>query len=258
MEKWLRHEAGQRKVRGTTEDQAVDLLIDVLTQWPAPKSVLSLLADNSTLAPASQRPIARKLGNIETEYLMMVASAALGGSDAAKAEHCLRVGTRSPDLTESLAAWKALKWWIEQSGRGAGVPLVSPSLESVRDIGIAIGTNQRSSRLGALMAACAVYRSQNLEFIEAVQAHVIQGLRQLRADVDYQTSQEDRQVAEQLPLCRHWCVCLAWVMTNAGKGGDEVVGSWIEAGDGDPLVIVRFVREWHAASKEKGGMKNKR
>ena len=27
----------------------------------------------------------------------------------------------------------------------------------------------------------------------------------------------------------------------------SVVGSWIEEGDSDPLVIVRFVREWNAA-----------
>ena len=38
-------------------------------------------------------------------------------------------------------------------------------------------------------------------------------------------------------------------MTDADKGDDAVVGSWIEEGDEDPLVIVRLVREWNADSK---------
>ena len=251
-EAWLSHGALQRLMRGTTSDEAVDLLIDLMTHRRAPTSVLHRLAESAAFIPAGRRRIVEPLGSSENEYLRVVAAAALGGKDPGEAEYRLRLGTRSPDGRESLAAWKALEWWIVRSGRDAEAPLIAPSAESVRDIGVAIGTTQQSGLLGALRAARAVYRSRNPEFIEAVHSRVIQGLRRLRSELDYRSSVADRLVPRELPLHRHWCVWLAWAMTDADQGDDGVVGSWIEAGDGDPLVIVRFVREWHAASEVDG------
>lgn len=247
VEEWLRHEAGHSLIRGVSSDPASDLLVDVLTHRPAPASVLHRMAENTPPAPGRRREIVEQLGSPEQEYLMMVAGVALGGGDAGEAEHLLRVGARSPDGRKCLAAWKALEWWIVRSGQDCEVPVNPPSIETVRDIGIAIGTSQTSGLLGALRAARATYRSHNPEFIEAVHSQIIQGLRQLRSELDYRTSAEDRQIAEELPLQRHWCVWLAFSMMDADRGDDEVVGAWIEAGDGDPLSIVRFVRDWHAA-----------
>ena len=124
-----------------------------------------------------------------------------------------------------------------------------PSAASVGDIGVAIGTSQQSGLIGALTAGCAVYRSRNPEFIEAIHSQVVKGLRQLRSELDYRTGMPDRRVSDELPLRRHWCVWLAWNMKDAGKGDDDVVGSWIEAGDNDPLCLVRFAREWYLASR---------
>ena len=244
---WLRHEAGQRLIRGASGDPAVDLLVDLLTQRPAPASVLNRLADNAPPVLERRRPIVEQWSSPEKEYLMMVAAAALGAGDTDEAEHRLRLGARSTDWRKSLAAWKALEWWILRSGSDGGVTLNPPSVESVRDIGIAIGTSQKSGLIGALRAACAVYRNRNPEFIEALHSQIVQGLRQLRSELDYRTSVADRQIAEELPLHRHWCVWLAWAMRDAERADDEVVGSWIEEGDSDPLAIVRFVREWNAA-----------
>lgn len=252
VEEWLRHEAGHRLIRGASGDPAVDLLVDVLTHRPAPTSVLHSLAENAPPVLERRRPIVEQWGSPEKEYLMMVAAAALGGGDSHEAEHRLRLGARSPDGRKSLAAWKALEWWIVRSGTDGGVPLNPPSVESVRDIGIAIGTSQKSGLLGALRAACAVYRNRNPEFIEALHPQIVLGLRQLRLELDYRTSVTDRQIAEELPLHRHWCVCLAWAMTEADRGDDDVVASWIEVGQGDPLVIVRFASEWNATSDAGG------
>ena len=247
VEEWLRHEAGQSLLRGVSSDPASDLLVDLLTHRPAPASVLHRMAENGPPAPGRRRRIVEQLGSPEREYLMMVAAAALGGGDTGEAEHLLRLGTRSPDGGKSLAAWKALEWWIVRSGQDGEVIVNPPSVETVRDIGIAIGTSQRSSLLGALRAARAIYRSRNPEFIESVHSQIVQGLRRLRSDLDYRTSVADRKIAEELPLHRNWCVWLAWSMIDADKGDDEVVGAWIEAGDGDPLSIVRLVRDRHAA-----------
>ena len=124
-----------------------------------------------------------------------------------------------------------------------------PSAASVGDIGLAIGTSQQSGLIGALTAACAVYRSRNPEFIDVIHSQAINGLRQLGSELDYRTGVPDRRVSDELPLRRHWCVWLAWTMKDAGKGDDDVVGSWIEAGDNDPLCLVRFAREWYSASR---------
>lgn len=257
MEAWLSHEAGDRLMRGTTSDQTVDFLIDVLTRRQAPTSVLDRLAENATLVPARQGPIVAKWRSPDNKYLIMAAAAALGGEHSGEAEHRLRLGTRSPDLSECLPAWKAVVWWIKRSGRNLRVRLVPPSIESVREIGAVIETSQPGGLHGALRAACAIYRSGSAEFIEAVHSRIIQGLHRLRSQSDYRASLADRQDAEERPIRRYWGVRLAWAMTDAEKGDDEVVRSWIEAGDGDPLVIVRFVREWNAASKV-GGDSEKR
>ena len=252
VEQWLRLEASQRLFRRTTSIWVVKSLVDIMTHRRVPTSVLNYLAENAPLDASRRSTLVEEWGNPESEYLMMVAAAALGSKDFGEAEHRLRLGARSAKARESLAAWRALEWWIRRSGQDTVVPLVPPAIENVRDIGVAIGTSQHSGRLGALRAASAVYRSQNPEFIEAIHSRIIQGLRQLQSELDYRTSVEDRQTAEELPLQRHWCVSLAWAMTDAGKGDDEVVKSWIEAGHGDPLVIVRFVAQWNAASKVSG------
>ena len=183
---------------------------------------------------------------------MIAAYAALGGGDSAEAEDRLRVGARSPDERVSLAAWNALRWWIVQSGQDREVPWVPPSGEGVRDVGVGIATGQQSGLLGALRAACAVYRTRNPELIEAIHPPIIQGLRQLKSALDYRTRVADRRASDELPLLRHWCVWLAWTMTDADKGDDEVLVSWIKAGDNDPLCLVRFTREWYAASQANG------
>ena len=41
----------------------------------------------------------------------------------------------------------------------------------------------------------------------------------------------------------------AWKMMDAEHGDDEVIHSWIEAGDNDPLCLVRFAKAWHSASQ---------
>jgi len=252
VEEWLRHEAGQRLMRGTSSDPAIRRLVDLLAHQRAPTSVLNALLENAIHTPPSRRPIIEGWESPENEYLIVVAVAALGGGNHVEAENRLRSGLRSANGRESLAAWKALEWWIEQSGRDVGVSLVPPSVASVRDIGVSIGASQQSGLLGALRAACAVYRSGNPEFIEAVHSWVIQGLRRLQWELDYRASVADRQFAEELPLHRHWCVWLAWAIDAAGHGQDETVRSWIEAGDADPLFIVRLVREWNQVSNAAG------
>ena len=252
VEEWLRHEAGQRLIRGTSRDQAVDLLVGLLAHRSPPTSVLHCLAENATPVPEPRRPIVEQWGSPENEYLLVAAVAALGGRGSGEAERRLRLGTRSPDGRESLAAWKGLEWWIERSGRNAGVPMVPPSVESVREIGAALETSQPTGLHGALRAAGAIYQKRNPEFIEAVHSRIIQGLDRLRSELDYRAKMANRKAAAERPVGRHWCVWLAWAMTDAGNADDEVVRSWIKAGDGDPLVIVRFVREWNAASAAAG------
>ena len=145
-----------------------------------------------------------------------------------------------------------------RSARDAAVPLIAPSAESVRDIGVAVGTTQRSGLLGVLRAACAVYRSRNPEFIEAVHSRVVQGLYRLQSELAYRSSVANRLAPQELPLHRHWCVRLAWAITDADKGDDAVAGSWIEEEeDDDPLVIVRLVRKWNADAKVGGDPKRR-
>ena len=252
VEEWLRNASRRRLMFGTSRDSAVRLLVDVLMHRLAPTSVLQRLAENASPIQGRRLPTAEQLGSPENEYLMIAASAALDGSDDGDAEHRVRLGARSADGKVSWAGWHALRWWIEQSGRESEVSLRPPSVDSVRDIGVAIGTSQQSGLVGALGAAFAVYRNRNPEFIEAIHARVIRGLGQLRSELGYGVREADRQVAEEVPLRRHLCVSLAWAMTDTGRGEDEVVRSWIEAGDNDPLCLVRSVRGWHAASKADG------
>ena len=249
---WLRRESGQGVVLGNSRDYAVRLLVEVLPHRRAPVSVIRRMGESATSILAERTPAADQWGSPENEYRMVAASAALGGADAGETEHQLRIGTRSVDAGVSLAAWSAVGWWIDQGTGTEEVPMNRPSVESVRDIGVAIGTSQQSGLLGALRAASAVYRSRNPKFIEAIHSPVIQGLRRLRTELDYRTSVADRWVADELPLRRHWCVWLALAMTGADKGDDEVIRLWIEEGDGDPLCLVRFAREWYAAAEADG------
>ncbi len=245
---WLRRESERRVIHGTSRDRAVSMLLDVLMLRRAPASVLQLLAKNARPVAGTRHPIVEQWGSPENEYLMLAASAAFGGGDSRDAEDRLRLGSRSPDGRVSLAAWNALRWWIRASVRSGAVAIHPPSLGSVRDIGIAIGSVQQCGLVGTLRVACTVYESGNPEFIKTIHPRIIRGLRRLRSALEYRTSAADRQSAEELPLRRHWCVWLAWVMTDADHGQDDVVRSWIEAGDSDPLCLVRLVREWHAVS----------
>ena len=249
MDGWLRHESRQGVVLGNSRTHAVRLLVEVLIHRRAPVSVIRRMGEATSHSLEHPLPIAELWGSPENDYLMIVASAALGGADPDESEHQLRIGTRSLDARVSLAAWSALRWWIAQCARADVPQMRLPSVESVRDIGVAIGTSQQSGLLGALRAASAVYRSRNQEFVEAIHSPVTHGLRRMQAELDYGTSTADRWVADELPLRRHWCVWLAWAMTNADKGANEVVRSWIEAGDNDPLCLVRFAREWYSASR---------
>ena len=249
VEEWLRHESTQRLKRGTTDDPAVRLLLDVLTHHRAPESMLHRLAENAQPVTRRRHPIAEQWTSPENEFLMVAASAALGGGERSEAEDRLRLGARSPDGRVSLAAWNALRWWIRKAGQ-TGEPLMRPpSVDSVGDIGVVVGTTQQSGLIGALTVARTVYEGGNPQFIAAIHSRVVEGLRRLRSELDYRTSSADRWVADELPLRRHWCVWLAWAITGAGRGDDEVIKSWIEAGDNDPLCLVRFAREWYAASQ---------
>ena len=249
VEEWLHQESRRRLVGGTSRDPAVPLLLDLLTHRRAPTSVLQRLAENASHIPGRRTPFAEHWGSPEYEYLMIVASAALGGGDSSEAEYRLRVGARSPDGDASLAAWNARQWWIVRSGRDTGVSLIPPSVEDVRDIGVAIATSRQSGLVGALRTACAVYEGRNPEFIEAIHSQIIQGLSQLRSELEYGASAADRQIAEELPLRRSWCVWLACTLRDADRGDDDVVASWIEAGNNDPLCHVRFTRERYEASR---------
>jgi len=249
VEEWLRHESTQRLMRGTSRDRAVRFLLGVMTHQSAPDSVLHRLADNAQPVTGRRHPIAEQWASPENEFLMVAASGALGGADRTEAEDRLRLGTRSPDGRVSLAAWNALHWWIRKAGQ-TGEPLMRPpSVESVGDIGVAVGTTQQSGLIGALRVARTIYEGGNPQFIAAIHSRVVEGLRRLRSELAYRTNSADPWVADELPLRRYWCVWLAWAITGAGRGDDEIVESWTKAGDEDPLCVVRFAREWYSASR---------
>lgn len=251
VDDWLRYEASQRVWGGTSRGPQVPRLVDLLIHRRAPGSVIKRMAEAVAPTIGKRARSAEEWGSPENEYLMIAACAAFGGEKPVAAEHRIRLAARSPDERESSAAWDALRWWLRESARTEGAGMQPPSAEGVRDIGIAIGTSQQSGLIGALRAACAAYRSRNPEFIEAIHTQTIQGLRQLRSELDYRERAADRRVWDELPVRRHWCVWLAWAMTHADKGDDEVVQSWIKAGDDDPLCVVRFVR-WYAAYSAEG------
>ena len=247
-EEWLRHEAAQRVVRGTTADAALPRLVDVLAHRRAPASVLNQLRANARRVPQPRHPMAEWWASPVHEHRIVAACAALGVGDRSEAEDRLRIGARSSDGSTSLAAWDALGWWVRQASQTGTVPVRPPSLECVRDIGVAIGTTRESGLIGALRVARTVYNSGNTEFIEAIHSRVVEGLKRLRAELDYGAGRENRLMSDEVSIRRYWCVWLAWTMRGADKD-DEVVSSWIEAGDSDPLCLVRFVRDWYAASK---------
>ena len=251
VEDWLRYEASQRFWSGTSRGLEVPRLVDLLIHRHAPGSVVKRMAEAVAPTIGQRARSAEEWGSPENEHLMIAASAAFGGEEPAEAEHRIRLGARSPDERVSLASWNALRWWIRESARPGGFGMQRPSAEGVRDIGVAIGTSQQSGLIGALRAACAVYQSRNPEFVEAIHAQTIQGLRQLRSELDYRASVADRRLSDELPVRRHWCVWLAWAITHADKGDDDVVQSWIKTGDDDPLCVVRFVRLYAAHSAER-------
>ena len=249
LDEWLHHESRAPLPFGVPSDRTVMLLLDLFVHRSAPSPVREWLVERASRIPERRTPFVEQWGSPTPEYLMIVASAALSGSDPREAGYRLRVGVRSPDGDVSLAAWNALQWWIVQSGRDTAVSLVPPSVEDVRDIGIAIATSHQSGLVGALRTASSVYRSRNPEFIESIHSRIVQGLAQLETELDYRTSATDRQHADELPLRRSWCVWLACRMRDANREDDPVVASWIEAGDRDPLCLVRFAREQYLASK---------
>lgn len=249
VEGWLHHESGRRSLFGSPTDAAVPFLVDLLTHRRAPSSVLSRVEEAATAVPDPRLPTAVQLGSPENEYLMTAASAALGGGDSAEGEHRIRLGTRSIDVRVCLAAWNGLRWWIKRSAKGVSVPMARPSVEAVRDVGVAISTTQQSGLVGALQTAGTILEYRNPEFVEAILPFIIGGMDRLRRELTYAHTTANRHAPEELALSRHWCVWLAWLLTDAGQGDDEVVKSWIQSGDNDPLYIVRSVREWHAAAK---------
>ncbi|MDE2660755.1 MAG: SIR2 family protein [Acidobacteriota bacterium] len=252
VEEWIRPKTRQRMLLGTLRPNAVRLLVDLLSHRQAPASLLNQMADTKTRAGEGLTRIADEWEDPGSDYRMIAAAAAFGQGDTSDAEDRLRLGTRASDARVSLASWQALRWWLRRCVQTRGVPTRPPSMETVREIGVTIGTSQQSGLLGALAAATAVYESGNLEFIGAIHSQTTQGLQQLRTELDYRAGVADRRSSDELPLRRQWCVSLAWNMADAEHGDDEVIRSWIEAGDNDPLCLVRFTREWHAASRSGG------
>ena len=249
VEGWLRYESGRRSLFGSPSDAAVPFLVDLLTHRPAPSSVLSRLEEAVTTVPDRRLPTAVQLGSPENQYLMTAASAALGGSDPSEGEHRIRLGARSADVRVCLAAWNGFRWWIKRSAPGGTVQITRPSEEAVRDVGVAISTTQQGGLIGALQTASTILESPNPEVVEAIRPFIMRGMDRLRHELAYARATANRQAPEEVALGRHWCVWLAWLLTDAGHGDNEVVKSWIKTGDDDPLYIVRSVREWHAVSR---------
>ncbi len=252
VEEWLRRESRERVTRGTSRGHTIPLLVALLARRRAPCSVLRRLSENAGTIPRPRHPFAEQWGSLENHYLIVAASAALADGDRGETEDGLRLGIRSPDGRESVAAWSALRWWITTSARKVSSSVRPPSPRDVRDIGIAIGSTEQSGLVGALRAACAVYESQDPGFIRAIHRPILRGLRRLRRELEYRASVGDRRRTPDLPLRRHWCARLAWAMRHAGRGDDDVVGAWIEAADADPLCLVRFVRERYGTSPPSG------
>ena len=139
VEEWLRNESRQRVMLGGSRDHAVSLLVEVLTHRRAPISVLHRLAENASPIQGGRIRTAKQWGSPENEYLMIAASAALGGGGSD------RSGTSAagrepglPDERVSLAAWNALQL-VDRPvrARTAGnLNWVPPSAEGVCGISV--------------------------------------------------------------------------------------------------------------------------
>ena len=208
VEEWTRPVTRRGILLGTLRPHAVRLLVDLLTHRRAPASLLLRMADTKIPAGGGPTRFAEQWGDPGSDYRMIAAAAALGPGDTREAEDRLRLGTRASDARVSLASWQALRWWLRQWARTTRVSTRPPSLETVREIGVTIGTSQQSGLLGALGAATAVYESGNPEFIGAIHSQTTQGLRRLRTELDYRAGVADRRVSDELPLRRQWCVSL--------------------------------------------------
>ena len=130
---------------------------------------------------------------------------------------------------------EALEFWLE-ARYDAGIELMHPPADLVREIGFIVATQRKAALIQALRIARWVFLKGSDEQQNAIRELVTEGLGYLAKELRYDAiHDEDIDV----PLLRWGCTHLSIAMAEHGFDHEPAVARWVENAKDDPLPEIR-------------------
>jgi hypothetical protein len=201
------------------------------------RTVLLVLHPDSELA----RSLIEKIHSLNSIGLhafgLIPAVTRLDPSNLDELTRLLRTGLASDDGDTTDSAFLTLHRWLELSTTPEqGVP--SPSIELVRELGVAIATRRRGVLARALQAARLVFEKGDADQKGSIIALVIHGLGFMLDELQYNRHHSATEISD-IPIFRWACAHLALALQPSGYT-DPIVQKWIDVIKNDPLPEVRY------------------
>ena len=147
----------------------------------------------------------------------------------------MKMGLASDEKKTAKNAAEALKFWLEAE-HDAGVELMHPPADLVREIGVMVATRRKAALIQALRIARWVFQKGSEEQRDAIGDLVVQGLAYLLQKLRYDAIHEEDI---NVPLLRWGCTHLSIAMAEHGFDHEPAVARWVENAKDDPLPEIR-------------------
>ncbi len=223
----------------TRESRVFDGLARVVVEKAVPENIQTVL-DQKIEDWAGARTWAMSEVFHGNEYRLIAAAGGRTSKGRTRAEDLVRMGMRSDDERIRESALDGLVWWIEKEASSHNT-FRGPTLECIRDVGMAVASQRRETARGAMAAAIAVLKRGGVSQIDSIEPFAVEGLdkwwKALRYDrADTAGTDWDKTVVE----LRRMCVGLAHAMRVHGRTEHSIVQRWIKAAETDPMAEVRY------------------
>ena len=151
----------------------------------------------------------------------------------------LRAGLASDDSKVAQDAMLALQFWLKAT-RAIKDGLMPVPVDLVHEVGVIISVRRMAALVLALQVAKWIMDEGNVEHQETLGTLVVQGLRYLYEELQYETAQgKDIDV----PLLRRESAELAASMSGGNWAEETAVMRWVESLKHDPLPEIRRIAD---------------
>ena len=149
----------------------------------------------------------------------------------------MRHALASDDRRRAQNAVRALYIWLRGAAEQAWNP---PPTDLIREVGVIVAALRRSALADALSLVEWVFLNGNDESKKLLKDLVLEGMRFLLSELDYERVDMNKEF--DVPLVRWRCAAVASAMKESGVV-DETIDRWISASENDPMPEVRHAGE---------------